>query len=224
MRMRLILAILLGLGGGSANADEYTRKPQLKSITQGNITNTFVVGAGSWAEMVASVQQLRNIPRDKDTEVLLSLTLKEKELPPIYLLEVARRTCEANPQQAINTFVLATTRMRFDALRCRDKSARGGVTMTLRSLQMPICANLWTTEHMLVAYENIRERRDLFDYSSSPWWMCSHGMSAVMAATNNKTLERDDWLIPEIEVQAAERTIRGMLMRNIKGLSEKLGK
>lgn len=217
MRKFVFAVVLMMMVPEFLAADEYTRTPQIKSATQGQVTNTYVVGQGSWAEAIGAAQKLRQAPYNDDPAITENLrrTKNDASSPPVFLLELARRNCADDPEQAAYDFALANIRMRYDAFRCVDKTARGGVTMSMIALPLKECKAAFSKERMIRVQKEIRNSDELFDYASSPWWLCSHGMAATEAAMANQTLERDDWLRPESAFPAIQAKLIEMIDQGI---------
>jgi hypothetical protein len=50
--------------------------------------------------------------------------------------------CVSDPEKASYFFTLAGGRVRYDAMRCVDETARAGIQATAFSLQMPECKEM----------------------------------------------------------------------------------
>jgi hypothetical protein len=189
-------------------AQEPPRTPQIEIETHGAITN-LSSGADGWSGIIKKVQALRQIPRDQDASVVAALTKNMDSLPPPYAYELARRLCVSDPQRASDVFAVAGQRMRYDALRCTDETAKPGVQATLMSLQMPECKDMLSnTDLHLTSLRKVRDAKEAFASKASPWWICSHGLKAFGAALEKKTLAPSDWLKPESEWPAIQKQIQ----------------
>jgi hypothetical protein len=179
-------------------AQDAQRRPEITIEIDGNLTNISIGGDG-WGGVIANIQRLRQIPRDKDLSVVSALRSNMDALPPAYIYELVRRTCLTNPNEAAYLFNLAGARMRYDAYRCVDETAKAGVQATLVSLQMPECNASFNNELILAALNQLRDAKEIFSSGASPWWICSHGLAAIAAGLSNKTVDAAEWLKPEGE-------------------------
>jgi len=200
---------------------EVPRQPQIEIHTDGAITNIQTGGDG-WNGVIRKVQELRKIPRDRDSEVISALSSNLDNLPPPYAYEIVRRTCLTDPEKAANLFSLTGLRIRYDALKCVDETAKPGVQATLYSLQMPECKEMLSNSELsLGTYRRLRDAKELFSSKASPWWICSHGMKAVMAGLEKKTIAVSDWLKPETEWPVIQKEVRDMIEYTIEKHSKK---
>jgi hypothetical protein len=219
-RLSMTIGLMSMLACGRALAQEPSRTPTIEIETKGAVTDV-TSGADGWSGIIKKVQALHQIPRDQDALVIAALTKNMDNLPPPYAYELARRLCISDPQRASDVFALAGQRMRYDALRCTDETAKSGVQLTLISLQMPECkAMLSNVDLHLASLRKLRDAKEAFASKASPWWICSHGMKAFGAAANKRTLAPSDWLKPESEWPA----IRKQLKENIDYTIEKHSK
>jgi hypothetical protein len=211
IRLCAVLCLVLVSSVDRAAAQEAPRTPQLQIESHGAITNITIAG-DSWSGVIKKVQALRQVPRDQDASVVATLTKDLDSLPPPYIYELVRRTCHASPEKAAYLFALAGSRMRYDALRCVDQSAKPGVQATLYSLQMPECKEMLSNMELnLSSLRQVRDAKELFSSKVSPWWICSHGMRAIMAAADKKALAPSDWLKSESEWSAMQKEVRDII-------------
>jgi hypothetical protein len=209
------------LACGSALAQEPPRTPTIEIETHGAITN-FSTGSDGWSGVIKKVQALRQIPREQDASVVAALTKNMDNLPPAYAYELARRLCVADPERAAYVFALAGQRMRYDAIRCTDETAKPGVQATLFSLQMPECKDMLSNVELhLASLRKVRDAKEAFASKASPWWICSHGMKAFGAAMDKKTLGPSDWLKPESEWPALQERLKDNIDYTIEKHSKK---
>ena len=213
------LGVLLCVG---AAGQDFPRKPEVTIEKEGSVTNIIGVGAGSWSAVVTSVQKLREIPRESDASVISALSAKMDALPPPYLYELVRRTCISGPERSSYLFSLASLRMRYDAYRCIDGTAKAGVHATLFSLQMPECGSVLSdTDLALSSMRKLRDAKELFSSKASPWWICSHGMAALKAGMEKRTLGVAEWLRPESEWDKIKEQVRADIDYTIEKHSKK---
>jgi hypothetical protein len=207
-RMSIVLGLISTAVCGVAYAQEPPRTPQIEIETNGPITN-YSSGADGWSGVIKKIQALRQIPRDQDATVIAAITKNMDNLPPPYAYEVARRACVSDPEMASYVFALAGQRVRYDAFRCTDETAKPGVQATIMSLQMPECKDTLSNWDLAAAsLRKLRDAKEVFSSKASPWWICSHGLKAFGAALEKKTLTASDWLKPESEWPAIQKQIR----------------
>jgi hypothetical protein len=210
LRVRSALCLGVFLCAGGAAGQESPRKPEVTIERDGNITNFTSAGAGSWRPVITGVLKLREIPRESDAYVISTLTAEMDDLPPLYLYELVRRTCISDPERASYLFGLAGMRLRYDAYRCVDASAKAGVHATVFALQMPECGSMLSDLDLsLKSLRKLRDAKELFSSKASPWWICSHGMAAMQAGLEKRTLDVAEWLKPESEWEKIREQVRG---------------
>jgi hypothetical protein len=189
-----------------ALAEETPKTPQIVIEKQGNVTSITSGGSG-WSGVIKDVQNLRTLPPAKDAQVIAFLTKNMDALPPAYMYELARRTCASDPDRALEVFGVAGMRIRYDIYRCVDKTAQAGLAATLMSLPLPACRILQDKPKVVASLKRLRSSQELFASRASPWWICSHGMAAISAGLEHKTLAASEWLKPEAEWDAIRRKI-----------------
>jgi hypothetical protein len=214
-RSVIVAAAIVVLQMIPGRAEDAPKQPELVVEQQGRVTNIRVGGA-SWSGIIKEVEALRALPADKDGEVIDKLQKELDTNPPAYIYELTRRVCRTDPQRAVDLFALAWHRIRYDAVRCVDKSARAGVYATFLSLPLQECRALDDNRFVRPALEKVLNSSDLFASKASPWWICSHGMQAIMAAMEKKTLQTSDWLKPESEWPAIRQEILGQIDAEVK--------
>jgi hypothetical protein len=107
-------------------------------------------------------------------------------LPTPYLYELARRLAVKDAARSLTTYLVARTRMSYDASRCRDTAS----LESLRAWDMLIASDLRflfvaaRLTPMVVNSALVKERKLPAD--TQPWWVCRSGMSAMSAAASGK--------------------------------------
>lgn len=196
MTRTLAAALILTLSTASVVfGQDGARKPEVSSQTKGNVTSTNVSGPWGWKAMVDAARGIRNLPADRDAEIISTLTAKKDELPAPYLYEVVRRVCATSPDEAAFLFMLAGMRMRYDAFRCLDETAQAGIQATLVEASPIVCPATTEPKRLVSALKRVKADPSLFATKYSPWWICSHGMAAVQAGLAGKTLTEGEWLL-----------------------------
>jgi hypothetical protein len=205
VRLAAAAATLMGLALPAAS-EGTPETPQVVVENQGNVTLIKTGGTG-WAGVIEAIQKLRALPADKDAQLIDVLQKNMDTLPPAYIYELARRTCASDPDRAIYLFDLAGARARYDAFRCVDETAQEGIAATIMSLPMPECKALADMSKTVAALKTLRASTEPFSSMAPPWWICSHGMAAVMAGLSNKTLAMSEWEKPQSEWAGIKRDI-----------------
>jgi len=91
--------------------------------------------AGTWqvpqgiVAQLDQFQDLRNQPRDRDAAVIGYIKENADRLPPFFLMEMSRRLYGSDEDEALWWYHVAYIRGVYDALRCADKTAAGGITI-----------------------------------------------------------------------------------------------
>ena len=199
-------AAILMIAALPAASEQAPETPQIVIEQEGKVTKVSV-GGGGWEGVIEAVQKLRELPADKSAQVVDVLQKNMDALPPAYIYELARRTCTSDPDRAVYLFNLAGSRARYDAFRCVDETAQEGIAATLMSLPMPECKALGDTAKMVAALKKLRTSKEQFASTASPWWICSHGMAAVMAGLMNQSLATSEWEKPKAEWDTAKREV-----------------
>jgi hypothetical protein len=201
----LLAAGLLAAGPASAQdtstpvEDPNLRRPQLFEIAQGEVTEHFVVGDGAWGDVLATIAAVRSAEDVSDQTVIDQLWARRDLNPPIFLFEVARRAAASDPERAIEAWLLGRTRTLYDAARCVDSS----------SLQVLEAATNFSGDEIVGLMDEDGERLErvirrvhesgaTFGGLNSPWWACSFGDAAYLAALNDASMPGAEWLKREI--------------------------
>lgn len=199
-----------------------TQKPSVNCSGNDSFTNCSTSGEGTFEVVMAAVHVLGQRPASEDRAIIEKLTRDKDTLPPPFLYELAARSFATNKLEAGYYFGLAGTRGRYDAFRCRDKTASAGIGMSLMVLDerlKPMMEYFRAHQKELAqAYRLVRDRNDGFNGKASPWWICSHGMMAVSAGMSGKALREEDWLKPESEWPAIRDSLNKGLDKTIEQL------
>ena len=136
----------------------HPRKPQIEVKTRGPITS-ITTGADGWSGVVKKIQALRrNFP---GTRMPASSPRSPRTWTTCRRLTPTRLrggSAFFDPEKASYIFALTGQRVRYDALRCTDETAKPGVQATIMSLQMPECKNMLSNRDLALA--SLRKMRD----------------------------------------------------------------
>jgi TPR repeat protein len=131
-------------------------------------------------------QKLHDAPYD-DLATLARLERDAANLPTPYLYELARRLAARDAARSLTTYLVARTRMAYDASRCADPAS----LESLRAWDMlirPDLRFLFASERLSPAIVNsaLAEEKNL-PADTQPWWVCRSGITAMTAAISNKS-------------------------------------
>jgi TPR repeat protein len=130
-------------------------------------------------------QAIHDAPYD-DMATLTQLEKGFANLPTPYLYELSRRLAARDADRSLTTYLIARTRMTYDASRCADAAGLG----SLRAWDMLMMGDL------RFHFMNGRPSRAIIDTAlaeeeklpadTQPWWVCRSGMAAMSDAMREK--------------------------------------
>ena len=130
-------------------------------------------------------QAVHDAPYD-DPATLVQLEKDFADLPTPYLYELSRRLAARDADRSLTTFLIARTRMTYDASRCADAAS----LESLRAWDMLMMGDL------RFHFVNGRPSRAIVDTAlaeekklpadTQPWWVCRSGMAAMSDAISEK--------------------------------------
>jgi hypothetical protein len=125
-------------------------------------------------------QAMRDAPYD-DPEILAGLQRDFGTLPTPYLYELARRLAAKDAAKSLTMFLVARTRMIYDASRCADPAAFESL-QAWDMLTVSEFGFLFAFDATTPAIVNaaIAEEKKL-PADTSPWWVCRSGMASITA-------------------------------------------
>lgn len=142
-------------------------------------------------------QAMHDTPYD-DPAVLWKLESSATSMPTPYLYELARRIAARDPERALRTYLLARTRMTYDASRCADPAAMEALR-AWDLLLIPDIQFLFTQQRPAPEQiEAVLVQEAKFPDNMEPWWVCRSGMAAMTAAMKGdagplKVKPTSDW-------------------------------
>ncbi len=130
-------------------------------------------------------QAVHNAPYD-DPITLTRLERDSANLPTPYLYELSRRLAARDAAKSLTTYLVARTRMAYDAARCADPAS----LESLRAWDMLIAPDLRFLfvsgrPDPAIVHAALAEERKL-PADTQPWWVCRSGMTAMTAAIEDK--------------------------------------
>jgi hypothetical protein len=118
------------------------------------------------------------------------------DLPPLALAR-ARLLLKSDPQEAAYQGWLAYYRMQWDAYHCTDQSASQGLAIVITEMHDAdpnFLTSISDPARKLPAFKRLLAEDAVFATPSRPWWICSHGMNAVISGA------RTGWSRPDSEL------------------------
>lgn len=174
------------------------KRPLLKVEKTGDITAVNVTDI-DLEQQTALFKTVRSLPSSENARVIQWLKQNQKDLQPGFLYELSRRLFESDKREAMVWFTVARVRARYDGFRCADKTAAQGILyLPVIAKPLPAYMREHRSEYRDAGLEALA-RPDLFESNVSPWWICSHGMNAVMDAIQNQEIKEPAWLKPKSE-------------------------
>lgn len=130
-------------------------------------------------------QAVHDAPYD-DPATLARLEREAANLPTPYLYELARRLAARDASRSLTTYLVARTRMAYDANRCANPAS----LESLRAWDMLIAPDLRFLfvagrPSSVIVNGALTEERKL-PADMQPWWVCRSGMPAMTAAISGK--------------------------------------
>ncbi len=149
-----------------------------------------------------------------DENVISFIKTYQLKLPPAFLYELSERTFTKNVDEALDWFLLANIRARYDGLRCKDMTATQGI-LYLPDMHAGTVTNYIMKDITVLnaAAARLLQRKDIFSNTADPWWICIHGMRAVLDSMYGKP--STDYLTDETEWQTLRDKLTASLEKPI---------
>ena len=132
-------------------------------------------------------------------------------MPPV-LYALANALAEDYAEEAIFWYHVGRIRAVYDSLRCKDASARGGVTVLGQGLNMDLRTSMFYRRDRLVA---IAQKAIDWDLKNPPRydhrWIALYGKVAASSAGTNP----DEVTVPESEWPAILRRVHGTHLKSV---------
>jgi hypothetical protein len=141
-------------------------------------------------------------------------------MPPV-LYALANALAEDHAEEAIFWYHVGRMRAVYDSLRCKDASARGGVTVLGQGLNMDLRASMFYRRDRLVA---IAQKAIDWDLKNPPRydhrWIALYGTVAASSAGTDP----DEVTVPESEWPAILKRVHGTHLKSVQDfVNEKKG-
>lgn len=150
---------------------------------------TVLVVDADTTRQIATYEIVSRLPVSDNDIVIPWLKENASLLQPMFLYELARRMFAHDHAAALEWYIVAVSRARFDANRCADPAASNSVRL-LTGRAEPIPSYLRDhPEELSSAVERALSRPDVFVDKISPMWICGrdlavYGMRESAAATD----------------------------------------
>ncbi|GAB0056121.1 hypothetical protein SIID45300_00425 [Candidatus Magnetaquicoccaceae bacterium FCR-1] len=135
---------------------------------------------------------LHNRPMSENGVLIPRLEADANTLPPLYIVELSRRLWPTDKSKAMEWFVVGMARAEYDALRCRDKSARQGVGLLPAFAHEVASGSRQNRKVFSEAGRRALQRADLYVDEISPMWVCKQGAGLIDAALNDKRVSEGE--------------------------------
>lgn len=130
-------------------------------------------------------QAVHEAPYD-DAATLARLERDVVNLPTPYLYEFARRLAARDAPGSLTTYLVARTRMAYDASRCADPASLESLRAWDR-LVTPDLAFLFVSGRPAPAiFDAALAEEQTLPTDTQPWWVCRSGMASMTAAIGGK--------------------------------------
>jgi TPR repeat protein len=130
-------------------------------------------------------QAVHDAPYD-DPATLAQLEKNFADLPTPYLYELSRRLAARDADRSLTTYLIARTRMAYDASRCADaaglESLQAWDMLMMKDLRFHFAAG--RPSRAIVDTALAEENKLPAD--TQPWWVCRSGMAAMSDAMHEK--------------------------------------
>lgn len=176
------------------------KTPKIEMRQDGSNTATTIMDADGWQATIDAVLKLR-----EDTTLSIDdLSALADTKPAAFRYELARRLCITDPQRGLRESMRANVESRYDAKRCVDPTASAGITLAseiLFDFRDTACNSkeVMGPDNLFDAIRDLSIDPAIVKQRKSPWWICSQGAAAIQAGMENKTLAKEEWLVPEAQ-------------------------
>lgn len=219
----LVLAAGLSAAAMAQHDDPNYRTPQIFTVEQGEMQAHFIIGDMAWGDVTATLAALRENGPENDAAIIQQLWDARDQNAPVFLFEVSRRAAQSDPQLAIEAYFLGRSRSIYDAARCIDSTAFGVVDLATQYAGEDVVALMQERLGDLpVIVDRIVEEGSAFNGQASPWWACSFGESAYIAAINDAPMTGPEWLKVEANWPGIRLDVENNLRSNAARLRQVL--
>ncbi|MBE7637782.1 hypothetical protein GUA87_13075 [Sneathiella sp. P13V-1] len=194
----LIFALVVAGDAWSFEKPTHDSKPKVTILKEGNITHV-ITSAPNQHTQANLFKVIRSQSLEQDHDIVSWLEKYSDRLPPIFQFELARRLLKTNTSLALEWYVIANFRARYDAIRCSDISARQGYTFLPRLAKEVVQYSHSHRTEFRDAGLKALARTDLIASNASPMWICKSGLNSTLDALKPDASAQRKWLTPESE-------------------------
>ncbi|WP_417482531.1 hypothetical protein [Maricaulis sp.] len=214
--MRHMVLFLLGLvlaapawaQGENANM----RHPEIMAVEGDGTESRYVIGDAAWGNVLVTLAALRGADPEQAPAIAQQLWERRDVNQPIFLFEYARMIVDTDPDRALQAYFLARARSIYDASRCVDPTALGVVAAASEQAG-PAVHQLMSSDpaRLEAALAAVVASDEIFTSQASPWWACSFGNAAYLAAVNSAAMPGEEWL----KVEGVWPSLRAAISNNM---------
>ncbi|WP_300529514.1 hypothetical protein [Maricaulis sp.] len=218
--MSLALALTAGpalaQNDASGSDDPNLRNPEIFAFEVDGAEVQYVVGDDAWGNIFATLMSVQQVPEASDETIIQRLWDERNNNAPIFLMEVARRAADSNPERAIEAYLLGRARTIYDISRCLDSSSARILNVTTAQAGPEVDQLLNDRlDYVSTVLEEMLADGSAFEGTASPWWACSFGDTAQAAAVNGVPMSGPEWLKVEARWASERRSINDNLLYQI---------
>ena len=220
--LMILACLMLATPAWAQDADPNLRHPTILAIDgEDGVQSQFVIGDGAWGDMLGTLGGLRNADPAQSAGVAEQLWAQRDRNAPLFLFEVARLTAETNPERALEAYFLGRARAIYDVSRCVDSSAFAVVDVASGEAGEAVSELLRSDAAGIeAALTTVIESGSAFTGQASPWWACSFGNAAYLAAVNEAEMPGAEWLKVESLWPGLRETITASMNANLAMIRE----
>ena len=156
-------------------------------------------------ELTGEAKALHDRPFSENAVIVPWLKSHIRQLAPNYLYELSRRVFSYSREEAFAWYWVGHIRARYDAIRCRDRTARQGI-LALSNIAPDVQEALYEDDAQARSAATMALVMEVeFPTGTLPLWICRLGTQDILAEREGKTL----LLFDEVVVPASEwKTLR----------------
>jgi len=164
------------------------------------------------AGFTSAFKDIHAQPLDNDQELVEDLKSRITLVSPPYIFELARRTFDDDPQEALTLFWLAKLRAHIDGHKCMDPTAASGIRHWHKLVPRILAMIQNDPEASQRAKAEAINREEAFLTDSSPRWICFNGQQAAKAAAAK--IPYKEWHKPTSQWASIRENARGLMKKS----------
>jgi len=192
-------------------------EPRTEDIqrTQVSISSPSVLRRGvipKTAGFTSAFGDLHGQPLENDQALVEDLKSRITLVSPPYIFELARRTFDDDPQEALILFWLAKLRAHIDGHKCMDPTAASGTRHWHKIVPRILAMIQNDPEASQRAKAEAVNREEAFLTDSSPRWICFNGQQAAKAAAAK--IPYKEWHKPTSQWASIRENARDLMKKS----------